>query len=182
MATPKIAIRGMSKANRYKNSPVTPKDQQSLDKFVASPDLIKKRRKPSMDSPPTKKQEMENTNLPDETLDQDTYKHIDTKLTDMEKRLETALTASLSESITKNVTAGLKTIIDSSLKEALDTMSKNVNKAIEENPTVIQHSEQIDSLETENMMLKTKVKKIKVTKKRCLRNLMKLNEKPCKTT
>ena len=76
----------------------------------------------------------------------------------MEKRLETALTASLSESITRNVTAGLKNIIDSSLKEALDTMSKNVDKAIEENPTVIQHGEQIDSLETENMILRTKVR------------------------
>ena len=76
----------------------------------------------------------------------------------MERRLETALMASLSESITRNVTAGLKGIIDSSLKEALVTIAKNVDKAIEENPTVKQHGEQIDSLETENMMLKTKVR------------------------
>ena len=75
----------------------------------------------------------------------------------MERRLETALTASLSESLTRSVTAGLKGIIDSSLKEALVTMSKNVDKAIEENPTVKLHGEQIDSLETENMMLRTKV-------------------------
>ena len=177
----------MSKANRYRNSPVTPKDQHSLDKFFASPDLVKKRKKPSMDSPqhdtpPTKKQEMD----PKETdrqpsakldqsanLDQGTYKHIDTKLTEMEKRLESAL----SESITKNVTAGLKDIIDSSLKEALDTMSKNVNKAIEENPTVKQHGEQIDSLETENMMLKSKVRKMEGNQKEMTKKINEIEQK-----
>ena len=175
----------MSKANRYRNSPVTPKDQQSLDKFFASPDLVKKRKKPSMDSPqqdtpPTKKQEMdpnENAGQSSANLDQNTYKHIDTKLTDMEKRLETALTASLSESITKNVTAGLKDIIDSSLKEALDTMSKNVDKAIEENPTVVQHGEQIDSLETENMMLKSKVRKMEGNQKEMTKKLNEIERK-----
>ena len=75
----------------------------------------------------------------------------------MEKRLESALSASLCESITKSVTDGLKTIIDSSVKEALITLSKNVNSAIEQNPTVKQHGEQLDSLETENMILKTKM-------------------------
>ena len=175
----------MSKANRYRNSPVTPKDQHSLDKFFTSPDLVKKRKKPSIDSPqqdtpPTKKQEMdshETMGQSSENLDQNTYKHINTKLTDMEKRLETALTASLSESITKNVTVGLKTIIDSSLKEALDTMSKNVNKAIEENPTVVQHGEQIDSLETENMMLKTKVRKMEGNQKEMTKKLNEIERK-----
>ena len=111
---------------------------------------------PHRESPPTKKLETESME-PAEQLDHGTYKHIDTKLNDMEKRLESALSASLCESIMKSVTAGLKTIIDSSIKEALDTMSKNVNTAIEQNPTVKQHGEQLDSLETENMILKKKV-------------------------
>ena len=91
------------------------------------------------------------------SLDQNTYQHIDTKLNAMERRLETALTSSLSQSLTRNVTEGLRKIIDSSLKEALSTISKNIDKAIEENPTIKLQGEQIDSLETENMMLKTKV-------------------------
>ena len=176
MATPKAVSKACQKQTDIGTAQSR---QQSLDKFFASPDLVKKRKKPSLDSPqqdtpPTKKQEMdplENTKPSGENLDQGTYEHIDTKLNDMEKRLETALTASLTESITKNVTAGLKTIIDSSLKEALDTMSKNVDKAIEKNPTVIQHGEQIDSLETENMMLKTKVRKMEGSQKEMTKKL-----------
>ena len=78
----------------------------------------------------------------------------------MEKRLETSLSASLSVSITASVTAGLKGLIDSSLKEALETMSIKVNEVISDHPTVIQHGEQIDSLETENLLLKSKVSKM----------------------
>ena len=165
----------MSKATKYKNSPVTPKDQQSLDRYFSSPDLAKKRKKPSMDSPnkespPNKKHEAEAESTEDakteKALDTKTYQHIDTKLNEMERRLESALSASLSESITKSVTAGLQTIIDTSLKAALDTMSKNVDKAIEQNPTVKQHGEQLDSLETENMILKTKVRTMEGKQKR----------------
>ena len=87
-------------------------------------------------------------------------KHLDTQLSDMEKRLETSLSASLSASITASVTAGLKGLIDSSLKEALETMSNKVNEVISEHPTIVQHGEQIDSLETENLILKTKVTKM----------------------
>ena len=111
---------------------------------------------PHKESPPSKKLETE-PREPTDQLDNGTYKHIDTKLNDMEKRLESTLSASLCESITKSVTDGLKTIIDSSVKEALVTLSKNVNSAIEQNPTVKQHGEQLDSLETENMILKTKM-------------------------
>ena len=194
----------MSKSNRYKNSPVMPKDQQSLDKYFCSPDCTKKRKKPSMDSPnaetpPTKKHELsaehktkkkEDPKKTDETkttenreedLDSDTYQHIDDKLNSMEKRLEASLSASLSESITKSVTDSLKDIIDNSLKVALDTMSKNVYQAIEKNLTVIQHGEQLDSLETENLLLKSKVqtmereqqqmkKKLSEIEKRSLQN------------
>ena len=39
-------------------------------------------------------------------------------------------------------------------------MKKSVDEAIEENPTVKMHGEQIDSLETENIILKNKVNKI----------------------
>ena len=149
----------MSKSVKYKNSPVTPKDQQSLDKYFSSPECTKKRKKPSMESPtrnspPAKKQE---TTKDEEVLDPGTYQHIDTKLDSMEKRLGASLSASLSESITKSVTDSLKDLIDNSLKTALDTMSKNVDKAIEKNPTVVQHGEQIDSLETENLLLRSKV-------------------------
>ena len=87
-------------------------------------------------------------------------KHLDSQLNEMEKCLETSLTASLSASITANVTAGLKDLIDNSLKNALETMKKSVDEAIEENPTVKMHGEQIDSLETENIILKNKVHKI----------------------
>ena len=172
----------MSKANRYKNSPVTPKDQQSLDKYFFSPDLTKKRKKPSMDSPnkespPPKKHETETT----EVLEEGAYQHIDTKLNDMEKRLESALSASLSKSITKSVTAGLKTIIDRSLKEALDTMSKNVDKAIEQHPTVKQHGEQLDSLETENMILKTKVRTMEGKQKQMDKKISEMERKSLQT-
>ena len=78
--------------------------------------------------------------------------HLDTQLSDMEKRFEASLSASLSA-----LTAGLKGLIDTSLKEALETMSNKVNKVIEEHPIIIQHGEQIDSLETENLILKNKV-------------------------
>ena len=87
-------------------------------------------------------------------------KHLDTQLSDMEKRLKTSLSASLSASNTASVTAGLKGLIDSSLKEALETMSNKVNEVISEHPTIVQHGEQIDSLETENLILKTKVTKM----------------------
>ena len=84
-------------------------------------------------------------------------KHLDNQFSDMEKRLEASLSTSLSASITASVTAGLKGLISSSLKEALDTMSRKVDEAIEEHPKIIHHSEQIDSLETENLLLKSKV-------------------------
>ena len=84
-------------------------------------------------------------------------KHLDNQLSDMERRLETSLTASLSASITASVTAGLKGLIDSSLKEALETMSNKVNEVIDDHPTIIHHGEQIDSLETENLLLRSKV-------------------------
>ena len=58
------------------------------------------------------------------------------------------------------MTAGLKGLIDSSLKEALETMSNRVNEIIDEHPTIVQHGEQLDSLETENLILKSKVSKM----------------------
>ena len=84
-------------------------------------------------------------------------KHLDSQLTDMEKRLKASLSASLSASIAASVTAGLKGLIDDSLKTALETMTKTVNETIDEHPTIKQHGEQLDSLETENLILKNKV-------------------------
>ena len=78
-----------------------------------------------------------------------TMDHFDKQMSEMEARLSTNITAS--------VTAGLKSIIDSTVKEALETIKKSVDEAIESNPTVITHGEQIDSLETENLILKSKV-------------------------
>ena len=95
----------------------------------------------------------------------------------MERRLESALSASLSESITKSVTASLKTIIDSSLKKALDTMSKNMDKAIDQNPTVKHHGEQLDSLETENMILKTKVRTMEGKQKQMDKKICEMERK-----
>ena len=87
-------------------------------------------------------------------------KHLDSQLTDMEKRLEASLSASLSASITASVTAGLKGLIDDSLKTALEIMTRTVNETIDEYPTIKQHGEQLDSLETENIILKNKVSRI----------------------
>ena len=165
--------------NNYKNSPSAPKEVStakgnSLEKYFGSPDITKKRKKssssPNSDSPPAKKMDKSQviTNLdPNKNGDNGenektptsdkVCKHLDHQLNDMEKRLETSLTASLSASITASVTAGLKDLIDSSLKTALETMKNSVDEAIEQNPTVKQHGEQIDSLETENMILKNKV-------------------------
>ena len=75
--------------------------------------------------------------------------HFDTQMSEMETRLTTNITAS--------VTAGLRAIIDTSVKEALETIKKSVDEAIEKNPTIKTHSEQLDSLETENILLKSKV-------------------------
>ena len=164
-----------------KNS--TPKEKNTtsgnrLENYFCSPEGSKKRKSTSMEpsnrtSPPAKKMDVEKEDLMNDSKPQDrsaqvkgtptsdkVCKHLDTQLNEMEKRLETSLTASLSASITANVTAGLKDLIDSSLKNALETMKKSVDEAIEENPTVKMHGEQIDSLETENIILKNKVNKI----------------------
>ena len=78
-----------------------------------------------------------------------TMEHFDTQMSEMETRLTNNITAS--------VTAGLRAIIDSSVKEALETIKNSVDEAIESNPTIKNHSEQLDSLETENILLKSKV-------------------------
>ena len=78
-----------------------------------------------------------------------TMEHFDTQMSEMEIRLTNNITAS--------VTAGLRAIIDSSVKEALETIKNSVDDAIESNPTIKNHSEQLDSLETENILLKSKV-------------------------
>ena len=78
-----------------------------------------------------------------------TMRYFDTQISEMENRLTNNLTSS--------VTAGLRAIIDSSVKEALETFKKGVDDAIESNLTIKTHSEQLDSLETENILLKLKV-------------------------
>ena len=116
-------------------------------------------------SPPAKKVDIEKTDLETEKTVQEentpnndrVCKHLDNQITEMEKRMETSLSASLSATITASVTAGLKGLIDSSLKSALETMKKMVNEAIEEHPTIKTHGEQLDSLETENILLKNEV-------------------------
>ena len=160
-----------------------------LENYFGSPiELAKKRKMSSHDltgiSPPAKKLDKDETTPPVNKMDKDeattpseqkekkvkektstptsdkVCKHLDSQLSDMEKRLETSLTASLSASITASVTAGLKGLIDSSLKEALETMSSKVNEVIDEHPTIVQHGEQLDSLETKNLILKSKVMKM----------------------
>ena len=162
----------------------TPKSGNCLEKYFGSPadsDSTKKRKMTTLDlsgnseSPPAKRTEIDESPSNKMTADVDSptprqmnkdtttpssekvCKHLDNQLSDMEKRLETSLSTSLSASITASVTAGLKGLISSSLKEALDTMSKKVDEAIEEHPKIVHHSEQIDSLETENLLLKSKV-------------------------
>ena len=158
---------------KYRNSPSANKDKNptpisgnSLDKYFSSPDTTKKRKKTSTSnsnsgSPPAKKMDKEvlspkETEKVTPTSDK-VCKHLDTQLNDMEKRLESSLSASLSASITASVTAGLKDLIDTSLKTALETMKNTVDTAIESNPTVKLHGEQLDSLETENLLLKAKM-------------------------
>ena len=168
----------MSKINKSINPPPatnkTPKSGNPLKNYFGSPiDSTKKRKMSSHDltgiSPPTKKMDRDETTPPMEKKEIDktvtptsdkVRKHLDTQLSDMEKRLETSLTASLSASITASVTAGLKGLIDSSLKEALETMCNKVNEVIDQHPTVVQHGEHLDSLETENLILISKVLKM----------------------
>ena len=78
-----------------------------------------------------------------------TMDYFDKQISEMENRLSSNITAS--------VTEGLKSIINSSVKEALETIKRSVDEAIDSNPTVITHGEQIDSLETKNLLLKSKV-------------------------
>ena len=159
----------------------------SLEKYFGSPETKKCKKSsssPNNGSPPAKKMEKGQNLTGSETHNLDknnaenneiiktglteeagtttptsdkVCKHLDTQLNDMEKRLESSLSASLSASITASVTAGLKDLIDSSLKTALETMKNSVDEAIEQNLTVRQHGEQIDSLETENLILKSKM-------------------------
>ena len=168
----------MSKINKSNNPPSTsvktPKSGNPLENYFGSPvDSTKKRKMSAHDltgiSPPAKKIDKDETTPPIGKKEEDktstptsdrVCKHLDTQLSDMERRLEASLTTSLSASITASMTAGLKGIIDSSLKEALETMSNKVNEIIDEHPTVVQHGEQLDSLETENLILKSKVSKM----------------------
>ena len=172
------------------NSNKNPNRRNSLDNYFKSPsdpNSTKKRKMSSLDlsgssgSPPMKKdnkgtekkmgevitnvdtEEKSNPSTSTTTTtpsSERVCKHLDNQLSDMEKRLETSLTASLSASITASVTAGLKDLIDSSLKEPMETMSSKVNEVIDDHPTIKQHGEQIDSLETENILLKSKVNKM----------------------
>ena len=139
----------------------------SLDKYFSP--TAKKRRNSDMDitsptdTPPAKRQDprdrspLKDKNNPKTKQDKDndkkkdlvTMEHFDTQMSEMESRLSTNITAS--------VTAGLRAIIDSSVKEALETIKNSVDEAIESNPTIKNHSEQLDSLETENILLKSKV-------------------------
>ena len=187
MSTPETehTLQVMPKGNKSTTvAAKTLKSGNSLEKYFGSPvdsDSTKKQKMSTLDlsgnsgSPPAKRTDKitdqdingsPSTKKPDKGKDETTLssekvcKHLDNQLSDMEKRLETSLSTSLSASITASVTAGLKGLISSSLKEALDTMSKKVNEAIEEHPKIIQHSEQIDSLETENLLLKNKVTKM----------------------
>ena len=141
----------------------------SLDKYFSP--TVKKRRNSDMDitsptdTPPAKCQDprdrdqdktkhdkaqgspIKDKNNPKTNQDKDmqkdlvTMEHFDTQMSEMETRLSTNITAS--------VTAGLHAIIDSSVKEALETIRNSVDEAIESNPTIKNHSEQLDSLETE---------------------------------
>ena len=160
----------MSKGSKAKNTPATsnktPSRGNSLDNyFPADTETGKKRKMSSLDlsgnngSPPAKKEnkeDPENKGKESTPSSERVCKHLDTQLSDMEKRLETSLTASLSASITASVTAGLKDLIDSSLKEALETMSNKVNEVIDDHLTIIHHGEKIDSLETENPAVEIK--------------------------
>ena len=176
----------MSKGNKSTAAIAkTPKSGNSLEKYFGSPadsDSTKKCKMSTLDlsgnsgSPPAKRTDKdkeweereENVSPTTKKLDKEettqssekVCKHLDNQFSDMEKRLETSLSTSLSASTMASVTAGLKGLISSSLREALDTMSKKVNEVIEEHPKIIQHSEQIDSLETENLLLKNKVIKM----------------------
>ena len=150
----------MSKSNKHKDSPVSSKEKNSLEKYFSP--TAKKRRNSDMDHtsptevPPAKRQDPGDMNLDpvkepprkDQT-ELVTMEHFDTQMSEMETRLTNNITAS--------VTAGLRAIIDSSVKEALETIKKSVDEAIESNPTIKTHSEQLDSLETENILLKSRV-------------------------
>ena len=157
----------------------------SLDKYFSP--TAKKRRNSDMDitsptdTPPAKRQDprdrgvdkahgspIKDKNNPEEKQDKEkdkdknkdlvTMEHFDTQMSEMEVRL--------SNNITASVTAGLRAIIDSSVKEALETIKNSVDEAIESNPTIKNHSEQLDSLETENILLKSKVSVMEGEQKR----------------
>ena len=144
----------MSKSNRLENyfSPdgntLSQKRRRNSTMDVTSPTELPPAKKISnpgeTPNPPNRLKEVKEPNETPVTMD-----HFDKQISEMEARLSTNITASM--------TAGLRSIIDSSVKEALETIKKSVDKAIESNPTLITHGEQIDSLETENLLLKTKM-------------------------
>ena len=165
----------MSKSNKHRNSPGpnkdTTKERNSLEKYFSP--TARKRRNSAMDTtspvetPPAKRQDPgekspkdkesplndnngnKNPKEKHEKNDLVTMEHFDTQMSEMEIRL--------SNNITASVTAGLRVIIDSSVKKALETIKNSVDDAIEMNPTIKNDSEQLDSLETENILLKLKV-------------------------
>ena len=160
----------MPKSNKTSDSPVPnkeiSKEKHSLEKYFSP--TARKRRNSAMDTtspvetPPAKRQDprdLDTTKNPKEKEkgkntkhekdDLVTMEHFDTQMSEMENRLTNNITAS--------VTAGLRAIIDSSVKEALETIKNSVDDAIQSIPTIKNHSEQLDSLETENILLKSKV-------------------------
>ena len=169
----------------------TTKSGNSLEKYFRSPESSKKRKMSNLDlsgnsdSPPTKRLDKDKESKDETVLSPSSdkvCKHLDTQLSDMEKRLESSLSASLSASITASVTAGLKDLIDTSLKTALVTMSNKVNEVIEEHPVIVQHGEQLDSLETENLILKSKMSKMEDESSQMKKKIATMKVEPYQTT
>ena len=125
--------------------------------------------------PPAKRQEPPKSETPKEHDNRPKQKelvtmdHFDTQMSEMETRL--------SRNITESVTAGLRVIIDTSVKEALEKIQKSVNDAIESNPTVKNHGEHLDSLETENLILKSKVKVMEGEQKKLQSKISKIEDR-----
>ena len=75
-------------------------------------------------------------------------------------RLETKLLENRETDITNNeerLTASMKSIVDSSIKDALKTLTGSINRVVAEDPEIKKHKCNISQLQTENQQLTQKV-------------------------
>ena len=97
---------------------------------------------------------------------------VEDPLQEMEKRLETLLSKSISESVcdsmrelvdTKLTAAkdSMNDLVDTKLTVAVNTMTNAVNKLIKSNQSMMEQRATMDSLTTENRVLSSEIEKLR---------------------